>query len=104
MFSEEDWAYLGGLTDGEAYLGVKVLKSSTYSTGFSVRPRFCIALGDKEKGISEFWRSAIGGSLLLNRSVGYRWEVTDRVQIEGLLTELNSRVRFPTTKGKSSFF
>jgi hypothetical protein len=98
VLTELDWAYLGGLADGEAWIGVGLYKSDRYSTGYHLNPVFQIALGEPNKSLLEFWQKELGGTITANRLKGFAWVVRGKGEVDSLLLQLRNFVRFETNK------
>jgi hypothetical protein len=103
MLENDELNYLGGLTDGEAFLGVGMWKDSRkkHTFGYGVRPVFHIALGFPDSLYLEHFHKVTGwGQICPNRKSCHYWVVRDHDELSELLVLLKRHVRFPSTLKK----
>ena len=100
MLTKSDWQYLGGLVDGEGWIGVSIRKASRYSNGFKLSPVFQISLCAPDSDSLTYWKENLGGSLTANPKSGYAWRVESKGQVMKILSNLQNVVHLPSTKRK----
>lgn len=103
MLTNDALNYLGGLVDGEGYLGVYMWKESkkNYTFGYGVRPVFQIALGFPDSLSLKYFQQQTGlGEILPNRKSGHHWIVRKKEEVIEILNLIKQYVRFPSTQRK----
>jgi hypothetical protein len=101
MLTNDELRYLGGLIDGEAYIGVKMYRASKHSFGYGVKPIFQIALGSPDSNYLKFLHKALRmGTIRPNQKSGLAWVVVNKAEVREILKLVKPYVKFPTTLTK----
>lgn len=93
--------HMGGLVDGEGYIGITMWRSSKSTFGFGVRPIFQIALGEPDSDYLRYLHAKLRlGQLWPNQKNGLAWIIKTKKEVRCILELVSPFVRFPTTRRK----
>jgi len=101
MLNKDELTYLGGLIDGEVYIGVTMWKDLNATFGYAVRPVFQIALGFPDSLCLEYFHRETGlGKIVPNKKSGHGWLIRTKKEVIQILDLVEGYVRFPSTQKK----